>query len=1171
MRKTLLLLSFLLTSLMTFAATNLTSGKTVYPLGGLKAFLPEGSVTTEKLQKITVDDNTDNVFLFPENGDNLEYNKTLGIQGFYIDLGEAKSIGAIQSTWEGADCGANIYVTNTAPAADGSLTGETLIATFTNAQESKKDAAVAVTNSGRYIVFVPTEATNYAWGVKIRTFVALEKEASVLTSLDVTPTMVKVGEATEMTFTAKDQLGVTLTEGVTYTATNATLVGTTLTATAVGDVKITATYNAVSVDKIIQAIDVSAPTTNPTEPTDLAANVIAVYSAKYGKGINESNPTWGVGGGAPNPLYISIEEVEIADAHKVVHVNGTGFNSRTAGGVGVTSDYTQIHVAVYPFTATEAKFFGDNAYGKAISKTGLVPGQWNYLVFDNTNNQPNYALIELVGESEFYLDHFYFAKPAVDDDEAPVLNTAAVKSAGIGSVTFTLKATDNKSAKVTYVINDGTKDYTTKGDNGVEITYTVGGLDFNKAYTFSIIAKDDNENASDAQNVNATTLALTAAPAPSQDADDVISLYSNAYTAASTYTYGEWGQSTTVEAETVGEDNILKLSNFNYLGFELATQLDLKDMEYVHIDVLPMQDMTVGITPIMTGGIPTEKPTSVGELTPGEWNSKDIKLSEFGLDFANSKAFQLKLDKGTGKEIVYVDNIYFWKEASAPVVVTAITVEAAKKEVAVGKTLQLTVKDQTEAVVAASELDFTSGTPAVATVDADGKVTGVAEGNVRITASLKSDATIKNTIDLTVVAAPVGLELTADGHTILVQGTHYLDRSENNWKLVITSDDDMNGLGGPYWGLSGGNEAMNGSNCTVSDDKKMITVLATSTTKPTIYTPLYVMMPGEVNFGNIGADDITWVEEGEETVNVIVTGDVATVTGPVTATDVATIITDAGAVATIDFSGATITEAITITPANKNAVVVVGGTGRTPDANGAKVTASNLVVFDGIYRRAADGVVINLVDDNDSQPAYDFVIDAQQDGITYTRTVAAGAWASFNAPASVTVPDGVDVYKATDAAADEVTFTKQASQAVGANDPVILHNTTGADVVITTETAKIDLNLTANGAGTTIGTAGVTQFGTSRAIDTDGTQYALKDGNLHPFSGAKIGAFRVYFTGLSGASARAIFDDGDVTGIKGIKNMDELMNGKFYNLQGQEVKNPTKGIFIVNGKKVILK
>jgi hypothetical protein len=660
MRKTLLLLSFLLTSLMTFAATNLTSGKTVYPLGGLKAFLPEGSVTTENLQKITVDDNTSNVFLFPENGANLDYNKTLGIQGFYIDLGEVKSIGAIQSTWEGADCGANIYVTNTAPAADGSLTGETLIGTFTNAQEGTKNIGVTVSNSGRYIVFVPTEATNFAWGVKIRTFVALEKEASVLTSLDVTPTMVKVGEATAMTFTAKDQIGVTLTEGVTYTATNATLVGTMLTATAVGDVKITATYNAVSVDKIIQAIDVSAPTTNPTEPTDLAANVIAIYSAKYEKGINESNPGWGVGGGAPNPLYTSVEEVEIAGGHKVVHVNGAGFNSRTAGAVGITSDYTKIHVAVYPFTATEAKIFGDNGYGKAVSKTGLTPGQWNYIELDNDANYPNYVLIELVGESEFYLDHFYFAKPAVDDDEAPVLNTAAVKSAGIGSVTFTLKATDNKSAKVTYVINDGTKNYTTKGDSGVEITYTIGDLDFGKEYTFSIIAKDDNENASDAQNVNATTLALTAAPVPDKDAAAVISLYSNAYTAASTYTYGKWGQSTIVGTETVSGDEMLKLNNYNYLGFELATQLDLKDMEYVHIDVLPMQDMSVGITPIMTGGTPTENSTSIGALTAGEWNSKDIKLSDLGLDFANYKAFQLKIDGGKG-ETVYVDNIYFWK------------------------------------------------------------------------------------------------------------------------------------------------------------------------------------------------------------------------------------------------------------------------------------------------------------------------------------------------------------------------------------------------------------------------------------------------------------------------------------------------------------------------------
>ena len=175
MRKTLLLLFALLGTMAGLAQTNLTSGKTVYPLGGLKSFLPEDVVTEDNLQKITQDGNTDNVFLFPQNGENLAYNQTLGIQGFYIDLGESKSIGAIQSTWEGADCGANIYVTDTKPADDGTLTGATLIATFSNAQEAAKNVGVTVENSGRYIVFVPTDATNFGWGVKIRTFAAFEK------------------------------------------------------------------------------------------------------------------------------------------------------------------------------------------------------------------------------------------------------------------------------------------------------------------------------------------------------------------------------------------------------------------------------------------------------------------------------------------------------------------------------------------------------------------------------------------------------------------------------------------------------------------------------------------------------------------------------------------------------------------------------------------------------------------------------------------------------------------------------------------------------------------------------------------------------------------------------------------------------------------------------------
>ena len=870
-KKTVLFLFALVVSLATFAQTNLTSGKTVVPLGGLKTYTSDDGNTSytideTSLQKITADVNTDNVFLFPENGAlNTEANRAIGIQGFYIDLGESKSIGSIKSTWEGADCGAYIYVTDTEPAADGSLTGETLIAEFNNAQASAKDAIAEVENSGRYIVFVPTEATNFAWGVKIRTFAAFEKEASVLTTLLVTPAVVKVGEPTEMTFTPQDQIGMTLT-GASYTATNATLEGNILTATAAGDVVITATLNEVSVNKTIQAITVSAPTTNPTEPTDLPANVIAIYSAKYNKGISESNPAWGIGGGAPNPLYNSLEEVEIADGHKVVHVNGAGFNSRTAGSVGITNDYTAIHVAVYPFTATECKIFGDNQYGNAITATGLVPGQWNYVEVANDKNFPNYVLIEMVGETEFYLDHFYFAKPALDDDEAPVMEAPVVKATSAASVTLTLKATDNKCPQITFVVTDKatSNTYTTKAASGVATDFVVSPLASSTDYTFSVIAKDDNENASEAQEVSASTGSFTAAPTPTQDAADVVSLYSDAYTPATTYYYGSWGQSTAVEEQSIDGDNILALTNFNYLGFEFGTQLDLNGMEKLHVDVFPLEPMEFGITPIMTGGV-TEKSTKVGTLVPGQWNSFDLKLSDFGFDLENYKAFQLKIDQGTGNEL-YVDNIYFWKGESGddPIIdnptsgegsytipsgenagkelkytweftqnamdvtvtfactnkdeiigivdgyvfadgteihgegtpdftlsytwtnctegqvltaahkwmfaagdfitpnftytvkagstktITAITVTAENTSIEEGKTTQLTVTDQDGESVAANKLTFSSNNGAAATVDANGVVTAVAVGTATITAELKDNAEINNTVEITV-------------------------------------------------------------------------------------------------------------------------------------------------------------------------------------------------------------------------------------------------------------------------------------------------------------------------------------------------------------------------------------------------------------------------------------
>ena len=56
------------------------------------------------------------------------------------------------------------------------------------------------------------------------------------------------------------------------------------------------------------------------------------------------------------------------------------------------------------------------------------------------------------------------------------------------------------------------------------------------------------------------------------------------------------------------------------------------------------------------------------------------------------------------------------------------------------------------------------------------------------------------------------------------------------------------------------------------------------------------------------------------------------------------------------------------------------------------------------------------------------------------------------------------------------------------------------------------------------------------------------------------------------ATARAMFDldENDVTAIEAVKTKN-VENGQFFNLAGQRVANPTKGLYIVNGKKVVIK
>ena len=86
--------------------------------------------------------------------------------------------------------------------------------------------------------------------------------------------------------------------------------------------------------------------------------------------------------------------------------------------------------------------------------------------------------------------------------------------------------------------------------------------------------------------------------------------------------------------------------------------------------------------------------------------------------------------------------------------------------------------------------------------------------------------------------------------------------------------------------------------------------------------------------------------------------------------------------------------------------------------------------------------------------------------------------------------------------------------------------------------------------------------------------YILKDGAFHPVSGGDLPAGKAYLKiDVSAPMLTLSFDESETTGISTSLNdkADKINDQYIYNLNGQRVAQPTKGLYIVNGKKVIIK
>ena len=164
---------------------------------------------------------------------------------------------------------------------------------------------------------------------------------------------------------------------------------------------------------------------------------------------------------------------------------------------------------------------------------------------------------------------------------------------------------------------------------------------------------------------------------------------------------------------------------------------------------------------------------------------------------------------------------------------------------------------------------------------------------------------------------------------------------------------------------------------------------------------------------------------------------------------------------------------------------------------------------------------------------------------------------------------GTEVYAFSESSenANDVTinFNKVAAGTISANVPVLIKATqasasqtfNGVQVVAPTEGAIVQ--------GTNTKFIGV--FG---PLTISAGDYFVGNGAIYKSTGAtNMKAFRAYIYAQEASNVK-MFVDGIETGIDEINGAD-VENGAIYNLAGQRVNKAQKGVFIVNGKKVIVK
>lgn len=429
-------------------------------------------------------------------------------------------------------------------------------------------------------------------------------------------------------------------------------------------------------------------------PADTVLQIRANYAYANGGEFDITPDTYTVGGGSTpsSPTNLALNGTTKATSGEAsLAVDGsTDGNSRWESVHGVDPQYWQVDLgssqtfntikivweAAYGKTFTiEA---GDNVDGEGWLTGGTTIASVTGQTFPNTqtiyvdNTTARYIKFNGIERGTGY-GYSFWEFEVYNDENAPVLVEATLSDYDFTSATLSLKATDAEVANINYIITltevgtENTTTIRTTGANGAAISYDIDGLKPATAYSATIVANDGPNNSASA-TVTFTTTAIP--PATTPTAQNVMSIYSDAY--ATNYLKGiEVNNGGTVQNYNVAEGDEVK----QVTG---ATTITIRHNEHdadpetynaAYIAIYPTGSTTeVTLTPTFYQS-EANTVSQTYSVIPGQWNYLSFRPADFRPEnYSGKDLFKLVVSQQAANTLFF-DNFYYTSpnDLTAPV------------------------------------------------------------------------------------------------------------------------------------------------------------------------------------------------------------------------------------------------------------------------------------------------------------------------------------------------------------------------------------------------------------------------------------------------------------------------------------------------------------------------